>query len=923
MQIETIFLDWSQPALPAAVDRLIKLHEGPEQLDLGNLLAVFPGSQAGRRFLEIFAQKTKGKLVPPKRLTVGTLPEHLYELKQPFASTLTQKLAWAEALQAIPREQLEVVIPQPPEEYDTDGWLRLADLIRRQHRELASDTLNFKAVAVEGAKLEGFNEQQRWEVLANIQQTYLDRLDELHLWDQQTARLFAIEHRECQTPKDIVLIGTVDMNKSLQAMLQQVADRQTQRIYTFVHAPAALASRFDQFGTLRAEEWSETELPINDERMKVVEGPLDQAAQIAIELAELNGNYSTEDVTICIPDERIVPHVRRQLEFHDVLSNWVIAQELTKTSPYRLLSAAADYLDSDRTDRLAVLIRHPDFASALERRGLPENWLSWWDDYVATHLQRRASRIIGSARKAKQLKQLMDHVKQLLKPLRDSARALAEWSEPIRHFLLTIFGEQELDPEQEDQRQLIHAIEILYEASREHSQIPEALSPVVTAPQAIRMTLEQVRGEFVAAKPNPDAIHLSGWLDMPLDDAPVAIVTSLNEGLIPSSVNHDLFLPNRLRTHLGLEDNQRRFARDAYALSAVLQSRELVQLIVARRDVRKEPLMPSRLIFAADEETISRRVIQCFNDEAPDLHPNVAGISTDREESNFRIPRPDADNKHDRSFRVTEFKDYLVSPYRYYLRHVLKLNEITDNVVELDPAGFGSLIHDVLERWGKGPEIQQTDPNRIAAALNAELDQLAVQRYGHDPLFPVHIQVEQIRHRLNIFAKWQAEWIRQGWETRHTEIGFGKNVTLTLADGSDIKLRGRIDRIDYHPQRDEWIIFDYKTSDRGQSPEQTHRQQKEWIDLQLPLYRHLAAAWGVKGNVRLGYITLPRTTTQIREQIADWSEQELLEADDKAKSIASSILNHEFWVEQDRPVRWFQEFAGICQDGVFEKEALL
>ncbi|MDA7528057.1 hypothetical protein N8590_03630, partial [bacterium] len=90
-----------------------------------------------------------------------------------------------------------------------------------------------------------------------------------------------------------------------------------------------------------------------------------------------------------------------------------------------------------------------------------------------------------------------------------------------------------------------------------------------------------------------------------------------------------------------------------------------------------------------------------------------------------------------------------------------------------------------------------------------------------------------------------------------------------------------------------------------------------------PLYRHLAKPFGVEGNVRLGYITLPRTTTQIREQIADWSEAELLEADERTREIAGSIIREEFWVELDQPVRWFQEFSGICQDGVFDREAVL
>ena len=91
--------------------------------------------------------------------------------------------------------------------------------------------------------------------------------------------------------------------------------------------------------------------------------------------------------------------------------------------------------------------------------------------------------------------------------------------------------------------------------------------------------------------------------------------------MFPSSMNHDLFLPNRLRTHLGIEDNARRYARDAYALQVLLNSREDLHLIAARRDVQGEPLTPSRLLFATDASLIARRINHFFGEEAESM-PN-------------------------------------------------------------------------------------------------------------------------------------------------------------------------------------------------------------------------------------------------------------------------------------------------------------
>ncbi len=180
----------------------------------------------------------------------------------------------------------------------------------------------------------------------------------------------------------------------------------------------------------------------------------------------------------------------------------------------------------------------------------------------------------------------------------------------------------------------------------------------------------------------------------------------------------------------------------------------------------------------------------------------------------------------------------------------------------------------------------------------------------------VGVQVEQARVRLGAFARWQANWAGQGWELRHAEVN-PPECQFTLPDGRTVNLHGRIDRIDFHPERLEWAIFDYKTGERAGNPDKTHRHKDEWINLQLPLYRHLARPLNVTGTVHLGFITLPRDTNDIREHLADWTEDDLRAADAKAAEVIQKILAEEFWVPQDDPPSFMQEFAPICQDGVF------
>ena len=187
----------------------------------------------------------------------------------------------------------------------------------------------------------------------------------------------------------------------------------------------------------------------------------------------------------------------------------------------------------------------------------------------------------------------------------------------------------------------------------------------------------------------------------------------------------------------------------------------------------------------------------------------------------------------------------------------------------------------------------------------------------------IEIQLLQLRRRLESFADWQAERASNGWQIRHAEVAQQKPVTFAAEDGRQIELRGRIDRIDYHPDREEWEIFDYKTSEAERNPNQSHRRRtgdggRRWVDLQLPLYRHLAKPLGV--NVpRLGYIVLPKGKDAAKALYADWTADELASADTEARRVARRILDGEF-LPIETLKREADEFSALCQSHVFEKQ---
>ncbi|WP_437200808.1 PD-(D/E)XK nuclease family protein [Planctomicrobium sp. SH664] len=915
MSIKRIFFDWSRPALPQVVQLLLSQRAGQSPIDLSDLVVVFPGKQAGRRFLELLALETDGELAPPKILTVGALPEQLYTPKRPFASTLTQRLAWSQALQRLPRESLRIIAANPPEERNLEGWLRLGDLLRRQHTELAADLFDFADVAKYGKGLPGFNEGKRWKILATIEKEYLSILDGLSLWDQQTARLRAVEFRECQTEHDILLVGTVDLNKTMRAMLNQVSDRVT----ACIHAPPEWQDRFDEHGCVLSDKWADESVHVAADQVQVVEDSVGQTQAVVTQLSAMNGRFAIDEITVAVPDEKLAIPLQRTLGQWGVPSHWPVQRQLSASEPYRFLMGVADFLDGKRSDQFAALIRHPDVGAWLTLQEFPPDWLTHWDKNYNSHLSPHVENYLDGSPSGRIAHSLVTAIELLLHPLKREAAPLSHWCAPVLDVLLKLYGDLRVIPTDSRSRQLAEACAIIQKGFLEHHHLPPSLDPPVKGSVAIRLTLESLAAEIL---PHPQAegtIALSGWLDLPLDDAPAVIITSFNEGLIPSSLNHDQFLPNRLRSHLGLEDNARRYARDCHALMTILHSRELVQLIVARRNGSGESLFPSRLLFATRPEEIAQRVVSFYSPGNNVVFPLPPCLQPSPE-AKIAIPRPRPLTTPRTVFRVTEFRDYLASPYRYYLRHLLRLGELTDQLDELDAAAFGTLLHEVLKQFGEGPHREARHADSLFAVLDESLNRIASETYGNDPLPTIRIQIEQSRHRLRSFAEWQAAWREAGWQIHSIERD--AVVPLTLLDGRRIQLKGRIDRIDYHPDSGRWAIFDYKTGDAGLDPNSTHRKRDQWCDLQLPLYRHLAA--GVTGHedVDLGYIVLPRNN-MVSHRLAPWSIEDLADADDVARKVAADILDEKFWVELSQPPATLSEFGPICQDGVFGQEAVV
>jgi ATP-dependent helicase/nuclease subunit B len=787
------FLGWKRPPLHSAADWLLQKYVRASDWDLSNLIVVLPTSRACRRLLELLvikAEERKLTLSPPRIETLGNLPEHLYQPKLAFASDVAQIQALIAALKGTPREVLSKVVPYPPGPKDHAAWRSLAKLIQSTRRELASDRVTFKDVAEAARRLDQEEESDRWLAMDSIFQRYFGTLDALELWDRQTARLVALDKHEYKTDKHLVVIGAVDLNRTQRHILDQVNDQVT----ILTAAPEEFRQAFDEHGALEPEFWCESNIALDESVIRIVNKPIDQAFAAARRIAELANTHHPSDIAVGVSDPELAPILEASLAQAGVETHLASGISIARSSPFLLLGAISQWLADETARNLAALVRHPQVyawlsrdserfraavdSTAREDHAPLEDLLTMLDRCIVKRLVDAIPHAVENRRQLGLVAEFVASVKALLADLDGAPRPLREWAAPLSK-LLTKLADAEAPATESQIAVWKKFADGCGDAWAQWQSLSGSLTPKVSASEAIDLLCEALESSAANLSFGASALHLLGWLDLPLDDAPAAVVVGFNEGVIPSALHGDVFLPNALRVELKLTDNRRRLARDAYALRLMVETKQSLTLIAGRLDSTGDPLLPSRLLFFDEPEKTAERVRALYAkaEETPRLRPAIASRLVLPKASAFCVPEPRRDRilrGYPKSMRVTKFRDFLACGYRFYLKELEKLETLTDEAEELAANRFGEILHAVLSQFGANPNFaNEEDARKIESHLFGLLDSV-IETDLSDKRHPaLAVQLEQIRLRLGAFATWQADWRRKGWEIIHTEVEIG------------------------------------------------------------------------------------------------------------------------------------------------------
>lgn len=192
---------------------------------------------------------------------------------------------------------------------------------------------------------------------------------------------------------------------------------------------------------------------------------------------------------------------------------------------------------------------------------------------------------------------------------------------------------------------------------------------------------------------NPiEGIQIMGMLESRLLDFETIIITSVNEGVLPSGKSNNSFIPFDLKIKNGLPTYKEKDAVYTYHFYRLLQRAKNVYILYNTEPDALEGGEKSRLItqLLTDEnrtditEYIATPQIQSFTKKNETIFKTKSLVALIQE-------------KAKKGFSPSSLSNYIRNPIDFYKQNLLHINDVLQVEETLAPNTFGTIVHDSLE----------------------------------------------------------------------------------------------------------------------------------------------------------------------------------------------------------------------------------
>lgn len=317
------------------------------------------------------------------------------------------------------------------------------------------------------------------------------------------------------------------------------------------------------------------------------------------------------------------------------------------------------------------------------------------------------------------------------------------------------------------------------------------------------------------------------------------IILDVNEGVLPGPREINPLVPLGVFETLGIPSSG--FTEEIYRYN-------FYRLIGSAKEVH--------LIYRSNEDRPRSRYIEeiIWQEEKKQKIPGVLPVSQVSLPVNLhRENKPPVIEKtvavieaiKNRGLSPSAVDSYVRCPLLYYFTRLIGLEERRPFSGDIEATDRGGAVHKIL-RDTFLPFLGKPLTKDMSALLRESLEKATNIHFGGQTLTGDYYLFEQVASfKLGSFLRRHLEGLDEPLVITHLEEGF--SAGLQIGD-TEVRLSGRIDRVDYHPSTERYTVIDYKTGTTKQYPPKIFRYTSfddiasihdHVTSFQLPIYMHI------------------------------------------------------------------------------------
>ncbi|MCC7006957.1 MAG: PD-(D/E)XK nuclease family protein [Ottowia sp.] len=287
------------------------------------------------------------------------------------------------------------------------------------------------------------------------------------------------------------------------------------------------------------------------------------------------------------------------------------------------------------------------------------------------------------------------------------------------------------------------------------------------------------------------------------------LMVGCDERQLPATQQETLFFSCTLRKELGLPDQ-----RD----SQRQQMRDLAELLLTHPHISFSWQNQSK---AGESQSLSPwliRLSQHVQLSNPDIHKKyqITAQHTTAQPSTMPVPSVAA-HYYPTHLSAHSYNALRRCPYQFFAHTVLALNPLDELDNTLEKRDVGLWLHDILYRYH-----QECPPTQSLAMLS---ESVFNEKIRHDGRALSYWQRWQTL--IPDYLNWQTQRTAEGWHWQAGEVALQYTYPAL-----GLTIKGRIDRIDHHPEQG-LAVLDYKVQSW---PRLQAKRKVINDDIQLPFY---------------------------------------------------------------------------------------